>query len=902
MNPNLINEPRASDADGWLTTLLGRSFRPWLTAWLLVFVFGIVGVWSVTLHMVHEHQEAGQAMARQQAKARVNSYGRQLEDLTNRLDQVGRALIAEWRLRREQIDFDKILVGIYPEGKPLFVSVFDPKGQLVAASFVPQSQEMGYPDVIAHHHEQCCDGWHVTPPGFSPVAGVKLVQLSHRLTSADGSFGGVLVFGMTPDFLATFEDDSVIGPRDFVTVRMIDGPVLTTKIGAGQPMRIFYKAHPRFSEPQGIRLEPGELFKDGMARYIAWRKHPSIPIVALTGVTEADAMADAEEVAQTYYLSAALVTAMLLLFCGAGLMMATKLAARREAEEEVRRVYRTATDAANEGFYMLRPLLDDAAGVVDFRFEDVNERGSELLGTGRSQLLGQSASAVLGAPLFRELLELLQRALAHHAVEEERRMPAEAGLPAGWLFRRAVKVGTGVALTLRDISDAKRHEQELLELAHRDVLTGLPNRLWLNSYLPGAIKRAQRAHRQLAILFIDLDHFKDVNDTLGHHAGDELLQEVAGTLRDMVRATDHVVRLGGDEFLILIDYVEGAAVVDQLAGAIIAGLHERFAHRDGALGKVSASIGISFYPQDGERPEELLKHADIAMYESKSRGRSQLCRYTPQLSQQLAEQLGNEQALRRALERNELVVHYQPKFRARDGKLTGVEALVRWQRPERGLVLPGSFIAMAEKTGLIVPVGERVIALVVEQFAQWRQAGLPSLRVAINVSPEQLRRTDVAGLLKTHLEANCVPAKLIDIEITESAMVEQSAAVRAQLAQMRELGMRLVIDDFGAGHSSLSQLKQLDVDVLKIDRGLIAPLEAGGDSESVCRAIIWMASALNLEVVAEGVETIEQMHVLRNMGCDELQGFLMAEPMEPASMEMLLRQPDEMRTSWLFAA
>ena len=897
-----MTESRASDAAPWRAALLNRSLRPWLVAWLLVFAVGIAGVWSVTLHMVGDHRDTGQAMARLQAKARVNAYGRQLEDLTSRLDQVGRALIAEWRNHRNRIDFDKILVGIYPEGKPLYVTIFDAGGRLVTASFVPQADQIGDPGIVEHHRAQCCDGWHVTPPGFSPVAGVKLVRLSHRLTNADGSFGGALVFGMTPDFLATFEDDAIIGPRDFVTVRMIDGPVLTTKIGAGQPVRIFYKSHPRFDTPQGIRLEPGELFRDGMARYIAWRKHPDMPIVALTAVTEADAMAEVEALAQTYLLSAALVTVVLLLFCGAGVLMAVKLAARRESEEEVRRVYRTATDAANEGFYMLRPMLDDAGLATDFRFEDVNERGARLLGTDRRRLLGQPAGGVLAAPVFDELIELVRRALSHHAVEDERRVPAAAELAAGWLFRRAVKVGTGVALTLRDISDLKKHEEELVALAHRDVLTGLPNRLWLNRYLPGAISRARRAHRALALLFIDLDHFKDVNDTLGHHAGDDLLKEVAVTLRDMVRASDHVARLGGDEFLILIESVDDPSDVEALADTVIAGLHERFAGRDGALGKVSASIGISCYPQDGEHPEELLKHADIAMYESKSRGRSQLCRYTPQLSEQLAEQLGNEQALRRALDRNELVVYYQPKFKAVTGKLTGVEALVRWQRPERGLVLPGSFIAMAEKTGLIVPVGERVIALVVAQIAQWRQAGIPAMRVAINVSPEQLRRTDVAGCLRQHLDAHQVPPSLIDIEITESAMVEQSESVRAQLAQMRELGMRLVIDDFGAGHSSLSQLKRLDVDVLKIDRGLIAPLEAGGDAESVCRAIIWMASALNLEVVAEGVETIEQKNVLRNMGCDELQGFLLSEPLAPAELEDLLGELEDGQASWLFAA
>ena len=897
-----MNQYRASEAAHWRSLVLHRKLAPWLTIWLLMFVVGIAAVWVVTWQMVRDHREAAVALVRLQATARVNTYGRQLEDLANRLDLVGKALINEWRLHGSRVEFGKILLGVYPEGKPLYAAIADDKGKIVAASYPPRDVPNPYAGIVAHHKLNCCEGWRIGPVEESPVVGAKVLPLSHSLTREDGTFAGALVFSIPPDSLISFEDDAIIGPRDFVTVRLIDGPVLVTKIGAGRPVRIFYRSHPSFDTPQGIRLEPGERFKDGMARYIAWRKHPAMPIVALASITEADAMNEVEETATTNYLSAAVITLMLLVFAAAGVVVAAKLAARREAEEEIRRVYRTATDAANEGFYMLRPLFDESGTVADFRFEDVNDRGSYLLGIERRQLLDSAASGWLPDVVFDDLLELVRKALAHDAVEDERRVTAEARLPATWLFRRAVKVGAGVALTLRDISDIKQHEEELLELAHRDVLTGLPNRLWLNRHLPAAMRRAQRAHRQLALLFIDLDHFKDVNDTLGHHTGDELLQEVAATLRELVRATDHVIRLGGDEFLILIENVDNIDAVDHLAMMIVTGFSERFAAREGVLGKVSASIGVSIYPDDGERPEELLKHADIAMYESKARGRNQRCRYTPQLSQQLAEQLGTEQALRRALEKNELIVYYQPKFKARTGKMHGVEALVRWQRPGSGLVLPGTFIEMAEKTGLIVPLGERVIELVVTQMALWMQAGIPPLRVAINVSPEQLRRADVAGCLQRQLAANNVAPELIDIEITESAMVEQSDAVRGQLARMRELGMRLIIDDFGAGHSSLSQLKQLDVDVLKIDRGLIAPLEAGTDAESVCRAIIWMASALNLEVVAEGVETIEQLNVLRGMGCDDLQGFLLAEPVPAASMEQLLRQPADMQVSWLYSA
>lgn len=600
--------------------------------------------------------------------------------------------------------------------------------------------------------------------------------------------------------------------------------------------------------------------------------------------------------AHIYIISFATLT--LLLIVGIVAIIALKLSAHSTHEEEVRQIYRAATDSAKEGFYMLRPILDSNGSLTDFQFEDVNRRGGLLLGTDRHHLLGKPASALLMPLVFNDLLDLIQKALLYQTAEDERRVAAIVKLPSKWLHRRAVKVGSGVALTLRDISETKAHEEALLELAHRDSLTGLPNRTWLYHYLPKALQRSRGAHKQLAVLFIDLDHFKHVNDTLGHDAGDALLKEVTIHLRLVVRASDHVIRLGGDEFLVIIENITEVASADDLARKIIDNINQRFGSMGSVFSKVSASIGISLFPLDGENPEELLKHADLAMYQSKMHGRGRVCRYRPEFSSQLTEYLDNEHALRQAFERHELIVHYQPKFNARSGQLSGVEALVRWQRPERGLEMPAAFIALAEQTGLIATLGEQVIQQVVAQMAGWQEAGLPLPRVAINISPEQLRRTDVASFLQRELHSRAIPPELIDIEITESAVVERSDAVQGQLSRLRKLGVRLVIDDFGAGYSSLSQLQRLDADVLKMDRGLVAPLQAGSDAESLCFAIIRMASALDLEVVAEGIETIEQLASLRDIGTDELQGFLLAKPMPAEALTHMLEQVHALQTPW----
>lgn len=881
----------------WWRVLLQQELRPLLTTLALLFAASTTLVWVCTLHIVNNHRDAGVAMVKLRAKARVNSYAQQIEDLTERLERVGKALLANWRRNPQRIDFENILVGIYPTGKPLFVAFYDEDGRVTASSFAPNQTRLFHPSFLVYHRTHCCEGWHVTPVEFSPITGTSILRLSHRLTREDGSFAGALVFGLTPDFLGAFQDNGIIGPNDFVHLRLLDGPVLAAKLGAGQSQRLFHREVPQFDAQQGVRLEAGHLFDDGAARYVGWRKHPTMPLVAVAAMTEAEAMAVVEGTIRIHYVTAIILTIFLVMLCGGGMMVAAKLAVRRRAEDEVRQVYRTATDAADEGFYMLRPVQDGAGELTDFRFEDVNQRGGILLGRSRDDLLAQPASAVLLPMVFDEVLDLVRKAQTYQVAEDEHRVGAASRLPSKWLYRRAVKVGEAVALTLRDISDAKAHEEELLELAHRDVLTGLPNRMWLHSYLPKALWRARRAHKQLAVLFLDLDHFKSVNDTLGHDAGDQLLKEVTELLRMALRASDHVVRLGGDEFLVIIENLDELDVVDKLAEKMINGLHHHFAPMDGPLAGVGASVGICAFPRDGEQPEELLKHADIAMYHAKALGRGQRHWYTQDLSLQLDERLGSEQALRKALERDELVVYFQPQFSTRSGLLTGLEALLRWQRPERGLVMPASFIELAENAGLIVPVGEWVIRHVVAQMAAWQREGIVLPRVSINVSPEQLRRSDVAGHLEQQLQSHGVSGSLVDIEITESAMVEGSAAVRNQLVGLRALGVRLWIDDFGAGFSSLSQLKQLDVDGLKIDRALVAPLSHANDAEALCRAIIWMAAALNLDVVAEGVERPEQLAVLKNINCDEVQGYLLGEPLPAQALTFMLQQPPAERLS-----
>lgn len=606
-----------------------------LIGWLAT-VAAVIGIlWWGVERTLEERRQAVQALTMQQVAARATSYALQLEDITDRMDQVAEQIIAQWRQSPSGVNIRDSLTGLLSTRHQIYVFILDAEGRVVASSFPPKVKAIPRLEFFEELKAGCCAGWQVTPASYAPAVGREVIRFSRRLDRPDGSFGGALVFAAPPNFLETFQDNSVIGPRDFVTVRLIDGPVLTTKLGAGQPKRIFYLAHPQFPEARGVRYEVPEKFKDGFGRYVGWQKHSALPIVALAAMAEADALAEFEATARSYRSFTSIATAALLLVGVAMAVLTLKLNARRAAEEEVRRTYRMATDAANEGFYMLRPVFDETGVLCDLQVEDCNERAANLFGMLRADLLGVRTSAALNPNLQARLMETCERAIRYGTVEDELRVPAESQLRATWIYRRAVYAGAGIALTLRDISDSKAHEEELNRLANHDALTGLPNRHWLTHQLPIAIDRAQRSHNRLALLFIDLDNFKLVNDTLGHDAGDALLLEAAGRIRGAVRASDHVARLGGDEFTVVLEQVDGRETVQQVAQKILAALSAPYPSIGGAANRVGASIGASLFPDDSASPEALLKNADIAMYASKNAGKGRFAEYDARMSEAL---------------------------------------------------------------------------------------------------------------------------------------------------------------------------------------------------------------------------------------------------------------------------
>ncbi len=862
-----------------------------LALWVAILALMIAAIVLGTIDRLAREEAQARRDAMRQAESLANAYATQLQYVSEQIDQLMRRVAFSWRDHPETVDLERDQRrGLFPGRDDFFVFITDAHGRVMRSSLAQRRpMEVSGFDFFRQQRAGCCKGLSIYPVARSPWVLRDVVRFVRRIDDEDGRFAGIVLVAVAPDFLATFNDEALHGPHDFVSMRLATGPLLATKVGQHSKLStMYYREDPRFAEDHGVRSEPAHLFRDKRARFIAWRHIAGYPAVALAGLTEDDALAAFRMLAHTYRINAATVISLLAALAAGGIVLFSRIAARRQMEEEIRLTYRVATDAANEGFYMLRPQFRQGK-LVDLMVEDCNERAAELLNMTSDRLIGASVSRVLGPAHWRDLIVLCEKAIAHGQVEDEFRVPA-GWMRAAWVFRRAVRFASSIALTLRDISDLKAHEQALADIANNDALTQLPNRRWLQGFLPAAIRRAGRGNGQLALLFIDLDNFKTVNDTLGHEAGDELLQQAAQRIRHAVRASDHVARLGGDEFTVVLEHFDADDDMAHVAQAIVAALATPFTLAAGGGNLISASIGISVFPRDGDDAELLLKHADVAMYAAKAAGKGRHHFYQPEMSEALLLRLSRERALRQAVERSEFIVHYQPRVIASSGRLASFEALIRWRHPERGVIAPGEFIDLAEDTGLVVPIGDWVMREVIAQIARWKAAGEALVPVSVNVSPLQLRNGLLAEALLRALDEYQVEPSLLEVEVTESAVVDRSLTVAQQLDALRDGGIRLMIDDFGVGHSSLAQLHRLDVDVLKVDRGFTTALSDGSEGELLYRAIISMAEALEMTVVAEGVETMPQLRQLRALGCDELQGYLISRPLPAEQVPELLRQ------------
>ncbi len=457
--------------------------------------------------------------------------------------------------------------------------------------------------------------------------------------------------------------------------------------------------------------------------------------------------------------------------------------------------------------------------------------------------------------------------------------------------RRARDFADRVAVA---VSSAWREEQLYVQ-AHFDPLTGLPNRHLFKDRLDREIAHSQRSGAKIALLFIDLDHFKNVNDSFGHSMGDSVLREAARRIAPCIREADTVARLGGDEFTVMLTGLNRAQDAWQISESIVAALSREY-----ALGEqrcfLSASVGIASYPEDGSSAEELLKSADTAMYRAKASGRAQAVFYEEKMNQETLARMTLDRDLRMAIERGELVMHYQPQVDLATGEIRGAEALLRWKHPTHGLISPLRFIPLAEESGFIDPLGQWTVRQVCAQIKAWRAEGFPVDRISVNVSPRQFRRRVVEFIRACVTEAQ-IPAASLEIEITEGLLMDAGSAVESMLRELAAMGHGIALDDFGTGFSSMAYLKRYPVHTIKIDRVFIDGLERSADSEAIVAAIIAMSHALGKSVIAEGVETAEQLALLRKLRCDEMQGFLFSPALPHEEFAAMVRARSTLATA-----
>ena len=437
---------------------------------------------------------------------------------------------------------------------------------------------------------------------------------------------------------------------------------------------------------------------------------------------------------------------------------------------------------------------------------------------------------------------------------------------------------------LQVMADRKRAEESLLEILHRDPLTGLANRQKFRERLDDAVKNAQRLGRSVALMFLDIDKLKVVNETYGHPVGDALLRDVSRQLCQAIRETDTVARLGSDEFAIVLTNLEDTSPVNSMATRIIEQISKSRVI-EGCYVTVEASTGVCFYPTDAKDPDELIRKAELALYQAKAEGPGSYHLYDDVLHSKVQAQVALEQELRLALARDEFLLHYQPQIDVSSGQVVGVEALVRWKNPLRGMVPPTDWIPTAEASGLIVPIGEWVLREACAQNKAWQENGISTFRMAVNISAVQFRCGHLVPTVETVVKDIGIDPKWLELEITESMVIEDVEGVIKKLERLNSLGVDIAIDDFGTGYSSLAYLKRFPVDRLKIDRSFVQNIATDLDDAAITEAVINLGHSLNIAVIAEGVETGEQLSFLSSRGCDEVQGFYFGRPMPADEVE-----------------
>ncbi|MEO6920061.1 MAG: diguanylate cyclase [Collimonas sp.] len=615
-----------------------RTILLWILACLLL----ISAVWWIELAKVNGDRAEIEKNTLTKATRLSKSYAEQLSRSVEQIDQITRNLKYQWQTMHGSLKLEQQLQqGLYPWSAQLYATVVDRNGTIVTSTLDKSAfPNIADRDFFKAQKMNLANSLLINKPSVGRRSGKTVIRFTRRLETADGGFDGIVVVAVEPAFLAT--DESSLGMNDCLSIRDTNGVVLAAKMGERiRTLPFIFQSPPVFDSPSGVVRMAKEKFTDRQPRAVAWQKLGSYPLVASATISEADALAAYQPSADNYRNLAIAKSVFLSLLGISGVFLLSRLAWRKRQADEVKNTYRLAIDGAHEGFYMVLALYDQQHNVVDFMVKDCNERGAFLVGYAKEELVGKQFSELYSGKAAHHVFIIFRSAMETGFYEDEFKVSHIGPRHATWMSRRLVRSGRGLAMSVRDISESKAYEQALLSMANTDALTALPNRHWLMTFLPAALNQARSRGTIFALLFIDLDKFKAINDTSGHQAGDELLQEAARRLKSVLRPEDRVVRLGGDEFTVLLDSVNGPEEVAHVAARINQEFHAPF-EIGGRRDVVSASIGITLFPSDGNDAATLLKNADIAMYSAKAEGAGQFRFYDQQLGERLEPSMGVE--------------------------------------------------------------------------------------------------------------------------------------------------------------------------------------------------------------------------------------------------------------------
>jgi diguanylate cyclase (GGDEF)-like protein len=871
-----------------------RTRRSPVIVWPALALLAGALLWMVTINRANAELERADALVHKEAAAYAEAYEQYITRSIAQMDQITMQLKFSWEQSRDPALIERLKRdGMFTDSAFVAVVVLDPDGAVRSSTHPGQRAiDMSHTKLFAEHRNNISTALRIGAAPAELAYGDKVVLFSRRLDTPDDGFDGVVVMAVDARYFTSFVSAATLGAGSVMAMVGAESSLRLEQHGDGSraPDHTILPGRPVWSSDRGVQLLDGPVgFADGHPRVLGWRRSAAYPVVALVALSHQAALEAATASWHDSRNKAVAASLCLSLLAVLGAVLSRRVVRRMREEEEVRRAYRTATENANDGFYMAAPVRDLDGNIVDFQIDDCNERGAFFYGLTRAGLVGRRLSRIDGGRFGEELLAIYCKAMEAGFYEDDREMPGENRLNITWGHRRLVRVGNALAVTLQDISARKEYEVQLEQLANSDSLTGLPNRHAFLDLMPVALAQARARDSGLALLFIDLDEFKHVNDAHGHAVGDQVLKAAAERLVSLLRPSDLIARFGGDEFIVLLQPCDGERQTEAVAERIVGAFSAPFAVADD-LHAVGASVGISLFPRDGTDAATLIRHSDIAMYAGKNDGKGQYRFFDPSLSSELKSRAQLKQNLLEAIDKDQFVLHYQPRVDTGSGELLSMEALLRWQHPQLGMVAPGDFIPLAESTGLIIPIGELVIEKACAQLAAWRDEGALLVPVSINVSPRQFAGSGIRRQLCSALLRYDVPPALLEVEITESAMMGDHDAILAELAGLRALGIKLHVDDFGTGYSSLSQLQRLKMDVLKVDRAFTSQLGVSKEGNVFFQAIVSMAHALGMSVVAEGVETETQLEILRALDCNEVQGYLISRPVPAQQMARLMTQ------------